>query len=73
MPCYPGTSGSPVLRYRPDDTVPVLLLGVVTGGPALSEEARTGGLSDWPKADTFHLGVAADARRLLGFAASTSP
>lgn len=72
VPCYPGTSGSPVLRYRPDDAAPVLLLGVVIGGPALSEDARTGGLADWPKADTFHLGVATDARHLLGFQPSTS-
>ncbi len=64
-PCYPGSSGSPVLRYAPGDAQPIALLGVLIGGPALLEGARTGVLSDWPKADTFHLGTAVDARYLL--------
>jgi S1-C subfamily serine protease len=64
-PCYPGSSGSPVLRYAPGEAQPIGLLGVLIGGPALLEDARIGILSDWPKADTFHLGTAADARYLL--------
>lgn len=64
-PCYPGSSGSPVLRYAPADDVPIALLGVLVGGPALRDDARTGVLSDWPRGDTFHLGTAVDARYLL--------
>lgn len=65
VPCHPGTSGAPVVRYRPDDPVPFGLLGILVGGPALREDARTGVLADWPRGDTFHLGTAVDARRLL--------
>lgn len=64
-PCYPGSSGSPVLRYAPEDAQPVSLLGVLIGGPALRDTARTGLLADWPRGDTFHLGTAVDARHLL--------
>jgi len=63
-PCYPGSSGSPVLRYAPSEPVPIALLGILIGGPALRQGARTGILSDWPTGDTFHLGVAVDARYL---------
>jgi hypothetical protein len=68
LPCHPGTSGSPVLRYRPEAEAPIALLGVLVGGPALREEARVGALADWPRGDTFHLGTAVDARHLLAFA-----
>ena len=64
-PCYPGSSGSPVLRYTPTEATPLALLGVLIGGPALREGARTGAMADWPKSDTFHLGTAVDARHLL--------
>lgn len=65
MPCHPGTSGAPVFR---DDNGALSLIGVIIGGPALRDDARDGVLADWPRGDTFHLGIALDARRLWAWA-----